>query len=548
MPVTTQHAQYKKFATKWERCRDVSAGQDAVHTGGEKYLPKLKSQTPDDYKAMVLRTTFYNATWRTISGLVGMLFRKPPKVEVPPKVEPLLEDVDAAGQPFQLFLQDVSENSLTVGRVAVLVDYPTAPEGITQADAIRMNLRPTMQLYRTESVINWRTGRVNNQTVLTQVVLKEPEVVPDPSDEFASKEQDNYRVLDLEKPPAVGGVETKPVYRQRVFKPKSQSKAGGTVTYVADPPIYPKMNNAPLGYIPIVIMGTDDVGTDVDEPPLIDLVDLNLAHYRTSADYAHGCHFTALPTLFLAGFKAELDAAGNPKAVYIGSETAIVTSNPDAKADFVEFSGAGLSTIENKLNREEQQMAILGARMLEPQRAAPETAESASIHRKGEESTLSSMAQAISLGMTQALKWFTEWAGADPEKVLVELNRDFFPAPMDPGMLSALLTGWQQGAPGLSDQGLFDLLKAGEIVSDGVTLEEEQARIEARQQQIQEQQAAAMQLQQDLFAGQGEGGQGGAAPPAEKAPQPIIIQLPKGNGKRTVTGPNGQKYTIEEAA
>jgi hypothetical protein len=515
MPVNTQHRQYQEFSKKWERCRDVAAGQDAVHQAGEKYLPKLKAQTSNDYKAMVLRSTFYNATWRTISGLLGMMFRKPPKVEVPAAVEELLKDVDAAGQPFQLLLQDVSENALTVGRIAVLVDYPTAPKGLTQADARRMNLRPTMLLYRAESVINWRTGRVNNQTVLTQVVLKEPESVDNPKDEFESKEQDTYRVLDLEQLPASPGDNTpaSPVYRQRVFKPQltksTTGMKGNATAYVPGPPIYPEMRSMKLGFIPLVIMGTDEVGPDVDEPPLIDLVDLNLAHYRTSADYAHGCHFTALPTLFLAGFKRELDAAGNPKDVYIGSETAIVSANEKAQASFVEFSGAGLSTLENKLNREEQQMAILGARMLEPQKKAVETAESSSIHRKGEESTLSSMAQAISLGMTQALKWFTEWAEADPSKVLVELNRDFYPAPMDPAMLSALLGGWQQGAPGLSDQGLFNLLKAGEIVAEEVTLEEEQARIAERQQQIQEQNAAALALQQEIF---GESGAGGGQP------------------------------------
>lgn len=58
-------------------------------------------------------------------------------------------------------------------------------------------------------------------------------------------------------------------------------------------------------------------------------------------------------------------------------------------------------------------------------------------------------------------------------------------------MLAALIAGWQQGVPGLSDQGIFDQLKAGEIVADNVTLEEEQARILERQQQYLEQQLAA---------------------------------------------------------
>ena len=60
---------------------------------------------------------------------------------------------------------------------------------------------------------------------------------------------------------------------------------------------------------------------------------------------------------------------------------------------------------------------------------------------------LSSIAQALSLGMTAALRLFTEWAGADPSAVLIEINRNFYPAPMTAQMLTALLAGWQLRPP-----------------------------------------------------------------------------------------------------
>lgn len=539
MPVNTQHPEYTRLLPKWERCRDVASGQDAVHDAYERYLPKLKGQDASDYKSYVIRAGFYNATWRTIAGLVGMMFRKPPKIEVPEKIEPLMDDIDASGQPFQLLLQRVSEDALKLGRIAILVDFPVAPPGLTQADALRFNLRPTMHTYSAFSLINWKTGRVNNETALIQAVLKESKWVA--ADEYSGKDEDRWRVLDLEDVPAdVNEIDPARVkYRQRVFKMKAEKSKTKFVEFEQEgETVYPTMNGKTLGYIPMVILGVDDVSSEVDDPPLIDLVDLNLSHYRTTADYEHGCHFTALPTLFLAGFTKE-----NPSdKVYIGSEAAIITSNPEAKASFVEFSGAGLEALEKNLNRKEQQMVILGARMLEPQKRAPETAEKDAQNRKGEESLLSSMAQAISLGMTQALKWFTEWAGASPEAVVVEINRKFFPQPMSPGMLSALLAGWQQGAPGLSDQSLFDLLKQGEVVAEDVDLEDEQARIADRQAQI-----AAEQTK--LFGDQS----GETVPPPAPPPAPasdggkaIHIHFPR--GKRTVTGPNGQKYVIDEEA
>ena len=504
MPVNSAHKDYKAYLPKWERCRDVCAGGDAVREAGEKYLPKLKDQPADSHTLMKARATFYNATWRTVSGLLGMIFRQPPKVEVPETVKPLFEDVDAAGQPFPLFLQDVAENALKYGRLAVLVDYPTAPEGITEADAKLLNLRPTMQLYNTFALLNWRTGRVNNQTVLVHVVLKETEMVVDSEDPYVEKEEDRWRVLDLVDTVSTDAKQGKK-YRQQVFKMAKGSvgtKAAVATFVQVGSDVFPKMNNVLLDYIPLVIMGTDDVGTDVDDPPLIDLVDVNLSHYRTSATYEQ-CLYFSPPTLMLTGFKTE-----NPgEKVYVGSGTAIITPAADAKGFFIEYSGDGLAPLEKALERKEQMMAVLGARMLEPQKLAVETAQTASIHRKGEESMLASVSIAISLGMTKATKWFVEWAGADPVNALVELNRDFYPARMSSQDLMAQMAAWQSG--GLSDQEFFANLQQGELISQDVTLEEHQAQIEARQQQLADQQAAAQAAFQDQQQQQQDGGQQG---------------------------------------
>lgn len=172
-------------------------------------------------------------------------------------------------------------------------------------------------------------------------------------------------------------------------------------------------------------------------------------------------------------------------------------------------------------------MAILGARMLEPQKKGVETAEAASIHRKGEESMLSSVAQAISLAVEKALKWFAEWAGANPEEVEFDLNRDFYPVPMTPEELTALIAAWQAGA--ISDQTLFDNLQQGEIIDNDTTLEDEQARIANQAPRLQ---------------GQPEDG---SAPSSLPEPQShsIHVHLPQRSGNKTVTTPSGATYKVQ---
>lgn len=465
MPVDAKHKDYTRMVGKWTRCRDVADGQDAVHERGEAYLPKLQEQQPAEYAAYVKRTPLYNATWRTIVGLMGMVFRQPPKVEAPDALKEMLDDVTMSGVPLQLFAQEVVEEALKVGRLGVLTDYPSADvSAMTQADAQAQNLRPMLQIYRAECIINWKTGRVKNATVLTMVVLEEEREVP--IDEWSSRCEKVYRVLDLVPAAAEEGGQGGWKYRVRLL----QVRDGKDVE--VEPESYPLMNSRPLDYIPFTFISTDDTTPAVDEPPLVDLVNVNLSHYRTSADLEHGAHFTGLPTPWVAGYKSDDPS----EKMYIGSTEILTFSNPDAKAEYLEFTGQGLGVLERLKAEKEKQMAVLGARMLEPQKAAVETAESAGIHRKGEESTLSMTAQTVSLGLRRSLQWFASWAAADPKSVEFELNRDFFPAPMSPQQLTALIGAWQAG--GISDETLFDNLKQGEVIGEEVEFEDEQTRIE----------------------------------------------------------------------
>ncbi len=435
----------------WKRCEDVSCGQDAVHKAGKTYLPMLKDQSADDYKSYVARATFYNATWRTIAGLLGMLFRKPPQVKTPAGLEPLLEDVTMSGIPLHIFVSEIVEECLEKGRCGVLVDYPHANiKGATVAQAQSLGLRPSMQLYEAQDIINWRVTRINNQSVLSLVVITENSVTL--KDEFTEESETHYRVLDL----------SEGRYRVRVFKIGTR----GEDVLLSE--AFPLMNNNPMDFIPFVFFGPDDLTSEVDDPPLIDLVNLNLHHYFVTATKCRALPF-CVPTMFIAGMQLN-----DGEKLCVGAPTAIVAPDPAAHAGMIEYSGQGLGSLEKEIDKVEQQMAILGARMLEQQKRAVEAADTAAIHRKGEESILSSISQVISMGVNKCLGWFAQWAGHDGE-VKFELNRDFYPVNMSPQELTALIAAWQNGA--ISSQSLFDNLKQGEIISIDTTFEEEQARI-----------------------------------------------------------------------
>lgn len=465
MGVKATHKDYDRFEPKWKRTRDVIEGQDAIHRAGESYLPKFTNETAAEYISRVKRSDFWNGTWRTIDALSGMAFRKPPTVDVPAAIESHLEDVTMAGKSIEAFAKETLEEVLSPGRFGILVDHPPSEIGedgkvvsITKAVAEQRGIRPTLQLYTAESIRNWKFARVKNAWVLVMVVLGEKVAVP--KDEFESSEEDRYRVLDLDEAGQ---------YRQRLFKVEDGKDI------LVEGPIYPQMNGSPLDFVPFYIVGANGRGDQIDEPPLIDLVDKNLAHYQVNSDYRHGAHYTALPTLFLAGIADEMDAEGKPKSIYIGGSAAITSAHPEAKGEFIEYKGQGLGALEKMLDRIERQMALLGARMIADETAQAETLGATQIKRAGENSVLAKIVQAVSEALELALGVFAKWAGHEA-KIVYQINRDFLPAMMDAQTLNALFAGVMSG--NISKRELFELLQRGDVIDGQKGYEEHQREID----------------------------------------------------------------------
>lgn len=461
--VATTHRDYDKMAPKWKRARDVIAGQDAMHAAGEEYLPKLIDEDSKEYGKRLKRSDFFNASWRSVDVLGGLAFRKPPAVDLPGALDTYKADINMAGMSLDSLAGESIEETLTTGRLGLLVDHPPQNVvGLNVAAAEALGLRPSIQFYPAESVINWKFGRVNNSWVLVMVVLKECEAVED--GEFAETLEDRYRVLDLVKGTDDAGNATWS-YRQRLFK----QEKGKDVQIGGD--IFPEMAGKRLDRIPFTFVGTGGKADKIDDPPLIDLFDKNIAHYQINADYRHGLHFTGLPTLFLAGLRL-----GEGEKVHIGGSAAIVADDPQAKGEFIEFSGQGLEPSERALDRAEKQMAALGAYMIVGPAQTERTATEAVLDFGGDNSTLAKIVINVSNALEWALKLFAEWAGVQGGEIVYQINRDFNPMMLDPQRLTALLGYVIAGQ--MSKQELFATLQRGDVIDPTKTFEEHEAEID----------------------------------------------------------------------
>jgi hypothetical protein len=453
--VKQTHPDYDRMAPLWERCRDIVRGQSTLHAKGKKYLPKLKGEDDEEHKARISRSDLFNGTWRTISGLVGMAFRKEAERTLPGVLDGYARDITMSGVNLDALAEQIVEEVLEVGRIGLMVDHPEMPENvtaITRDNAERMGLRPFLSIYPAESIRNWRFTRIANMWQLSRVVLGENAEIPE--DEFSSKVEERFRVLDIDE---------KGFYRQRVFKVEDGKDI------LLQGPIYPRVNGAPMTSIPFAIIGRSGKGDAIDEPPLIDLVDANFAHYQLNSDYRHGLHFTALPTLFLAGIQED---PASP--FYIGGSAAITSAHPDAKGMFIEYTGQGLGAISTALKELEQRMAILGARMIADETRQAETLGATQIKRAGENSILARIVIAASEAIEWALGVMAMWPGVSGE-IVYKINREFSPIGMASSDLIAYMSAVQQGL--MSEAEFYTLLQRGDVIDGQKDFETHQEEI-----------------------------------------------------------------------
>lgn len=470
MTVSTKHPLYQQMFDHWLRIRDAKAGEKAIKDRTTKYLPRPGGMNTTAYDGYLERATWYGATSRTIEALHGMMFYKDVGVEVPGDLESLMEDVTLADQSFQQFARTAGDEAITVGRGGILVDFPDVEldnRPLSIAEAEEQGRRPYMHLYQAEDVINWRTRRVEGETILTLVVLRETFESED--DPFSHDTDYQYRVLRLE--PENG------TYQQVVVRSNDAEDgdlsddeqidqetglpigSGNRVVEVAEP----KIDGNTLNRIPFTFVGITDTTPEPNTPPLLPLVNVNISHYQNSADYEHGLHFTGLPIITVSGLskeeKEDTWAVGSPEAWTFG--------DPNAEAQYLEFEGKGLSEVSGAMESKKEWMAFLGARMLTPEKRQAEAAETLKLRQRGETSALAKIAISLGDALRTSLEWMLKWqnGGSLPsDEIVVGVNREFTPSSLSADDLFKLFKIWQGG--GMDFEAFIRNMKRGGAIED----------------------------------------------------------------------------------
>ena len=439
--------EYGDHVDQWELVEDAVAGSWKVKKEKTKYLPlpnPLENRSDYDnprYDQYIMRAVFFNVCYKTLMGLVGIVFRKAPVVTVPDSIDYVIDNADGSGISLKQQSQYVLSEVVKKGRCAMMVDYPTIDGQTSRADVDR-GIRATIKTYAAEFVIDWEEEETQTGTRLNYVKIREIESVLD----VVSGERElviSYIVLRL-----IDGV----------YSIERYDEYGATRNDRTEPRL---ANGQTLNYIPLVFCGSENNAPNVDQALLYDLAVLNIAHYNNSADAEESSFIAGQPTLAVTSSLNSTEwAEGNPNGVLLGSR----------KGHFLGESGS-LSLVQaspNILPREmmkdkEQQFVALGAQIVS-ENTANETAFAVGAKLSTNTSALALSAGNVSDAYKTCLKWCENYMTTAPKgDVVFSLNTDFFPASVDAATLTAWVAGIQGGV--LPKSALYDQMRDANLTA-----------------------------------------------------------------------------------
>lgn len=407
MPINSKHPEFTK--------KNSAVCKDAYNGNVLDYIPKLKGQTSQEYEDYRQRGVYFNATKKTVEGMIGAILRKPFQTDIE---EPTIADELSL---HEFVSNQIREMSLS-GRTGILVDWND------QAGT------PTLIPYPHECIINWRSD-------YSLIVLEEKIYEEDPKDPYELVEVEQYRELMLDEDG---------YYAVRLWRETGKS-------YRVVDEYQPTIRGERLAFIPFIAANAFDTTMVPHDPIILNMSQLNISHFKSVVDVEHGTHFTALPTPVISG----------DFATDVGGEVSIGSTSPwhleeGATASFLEFSGAGLAAIEKRIQSKEDQMAVIGSKLLSD-RAGVEAAESLRIRSAAESATMVNIVNSIESQMRQALDIYSLWEGGNGD-VMFEMSRDFTGSKLTAQEMTALMQLYLNGA--ISQQTFLENLYEGEITQD----------------------------------------------------------------------------------
>jgi hypothetical protein len=412
------NADYAFWRNVWRSIRHAMIGEVEIKRHGSVYLPRMESMDDDQWYAYLERAVFYNMVYRTVTGLTGAIFRRDPRLlKAGPKLKKLTQRISKDGLSLALFTKVVAQEMLSVGRYGVLLDKAQ--------DDLNPSITPFFAGYTTENILDWTTAEIEGKTELDYILLREFKVdrrmtvpsgakvkgniVYNPNPTYGQLFQ-RYRVLRL----TYNEEYLRWEYTQELYERDHQDANLSEDPVIMKPLVY----GVPFKRIPFRFFNATTNLTDIEKPPILDILTLNLSHYRTYAQLEHGRFFTANPVYYVSGGNEDDDFHIGPSVVW--------QIDAGQQAGIIEFNGQGLKSLETALNTKEDQVASLGGRLLGESANAGQSDNQVKLKDRNEQSLLLNVTTVLNENFTDLLQLMALWLNEQPwDAITLRVNQDF---------------------------------------------------------------------------------------------------------------------------
>jgi len=183
---------YDNYATRWEYyIRSFLGGEE--YKGG-RYLQEYNLELENEFEKRLQFTPLDNHCRNIVHIYSSFLFRVAPTrqlgiLEDDPTVSMFIQDADLEGRSFNALLREVQTYASVYGHCWLLIDKPNS-NARTRAEELQQEIRPYMNIYTPENVIDWDWERAaSGKYYLSYLKIRE----------HRSRDKDIYRIWYLDR-------------------------------------------------------------------------------------------------------------------------------------------------------------------------------------------------------------------------------------------------------------------------------------------------------------------------------------------------------------
>lgn len=421
LPINQPSPELAKWHKRWRKNRDFVNGSEAVKSRKEVYLPRIRRDDgPSHYLNLLLNTSLYPAASAIATGMLGLIERKPYKLESDSlRVDLLSKSITYRNQSIQQLGSKFLREKIITNFNILLADHPSRDgfTGLNAENADRKGYRPRVSLYVGESILDYQEGPVALEHKVVDVRLLEA---------------DGRRVRHC-------FLDDSGFYEQHVY----HADANGIFDENTYDVILPTINGERMTEIPVVL-DTSHGGTEPTPSIIERAVDLNHEHYLLSGRLANMTWQTSGPIVFINNFTREVDEHGEEiDPEWDLGPNSVIELKGDSKPEYFKFDPTNSKLITDQLDKLEMKLSSLNHSIIASEKAAPEAPESLILRRVAESATLAGFTAGASESMNKVLNFWAKWV--DGSEVRFAFNTDFTPNGITPAQHKAIQDDYTLG-------------------------------------------------------------------------------------------------------